>query len=339
MFTPDGLTRNPVVKLYRGETYNFEIYAPNDPFSIKTERVTGNDYKFLDGVSASSVKDGIITFTVPNDAPDVLYYVSDNNVDTSGIIKIFDIIDNTKINVEEEIIGKKNYTLSNGISLTNGMKIRFRGQVLPKEYENEVFYVEGVGSAIQLVNEKSLEISATYTSNFNLNFDNSPYDQTVFNNANYVPLQKDYITINRSSRDRNPWSRYNRWFHQDVIIKTAEILGNQPVFDQTLRAIRPIIEFKPNIRLFNFGNFSQKNVDLIDNFTTDAFSIVEGSLGYYIDGVNLVNGHRVIFNADRDILVKNKIYKVEFVNLYDESTGTETRRIHLAEEPDSIPTL
>ena len=339
LFSPDGLTRNPIIKLYRGETYKFDIRALNDPFSIKTERVTGTEYRYTDGVDKSAVKQDILTFTVPFDAPDVLYYVSENNVDTSGIIKIFDIIENTKINVEEEVIGKKNFTLANGITLTNGMKIRFVGQVIPKSYEDEVFYVEGVGESIQLVNERTLEIAATYTENYNVNYDGSGFDQLAFNNVNYAALKKDYITINRSSRDRNHWSRYNRWFHQDVIVKTAQILGNQPVFDQSQRAIRPIIEFKPNIRLFNFGNYSKKNVDLIDNSTLDAFSIVEGALGYYVDGVELVNGHRVIFNADTDILVKNKIYKVEFVNLYDESTGQETRRIHLAEEPDSNPVL
>jgi len=337
IFTPNGLTRNPVIRLYRGETYKFEINSPTEPFSIKTERVAGKDYKYLNGIDNSGVTNGIITFTVPVDAPEVLYYVSENNVDTSGIIKIFDISENTQINVEEELIGKKSFSLPNGLVLSNGMKIRFKGKVTPKQYEDEEFYVEGVGDSIQLISLKSLEIASTYTENVNLNFDVTAFDELVYNNVNYAALEKDYITINRASRDRNPWSRYNRWVHQDVIIKTAEILGNQPTFDQNLRAIRPIIEFKPNIKLHNFGIFSQKNVDLVDNSTSDAFTIVEGALGYYIDGVELVNGHRVIFNADTDILVKNRIYKVEFINLFDETTGITTRRIHLAEEPDSTP--
>jgi len=339
LFSPDGLTRNPILKLYRGETYKFEITAPNEPFSIKTERVNGKEFRYLAGVDQSAVTEGVITFTVPVDAPDVLYYVSENNVDTSGLIKIFDIIENTKINVEEEVIGKKNFTLSNGISLTNGMKIKFVGQVTPKEYEDQVFYIEGVGDSIHLVNEKNLETSAKYTNNVNVNYDALPFDNLAFNNVNYAALDKDYITINRASRDRNPWSRYNRWFHQDVIIRTAQILDKQPVFDQNLRAIRPIIEFAANLKLFNFGNYSKKNVDLVDNYTTDVFSLIEGAFGYYIDGVELVNGHRIIFNADTDPIVKNKIFKVEFNNLFDEVTGLTSRRIHLVEETDSEPTL
>jgi hypothetical protein len=339
LFTPNGLTRNPVLRLYRGETYQFEINSPSEPFSIKNERVSGKEFKYLNGVDNSSVTQGIITFTVPIDAPEVLYYVSENNVDTSGIIKIFDIAENTQINVVEELIGKRNFSLPNGISLSNGMKVRFRGKVTPIEYENEEFYVEGVGEAIQLVNIKDLEIPGEYTQYVDIDFDMSGFDENVFNNANYAVLEKDYITVNRSSRDRNPWSRANRWIHQDVITKTAEILGNQPVFNQDSRAIRPIIEFKPNIRLYNFGSVSRRNIDLVDDFTTDAFSIVEGALGYYVDGVELVNGHRIIFNADNDILVKNKIYRVEFVNLFDETTTIKTRRIHLVEEDDSDPTL
>ncbi len=36
LFTPDGLTRNPTIKLYRGQTYKFEINSPGNKFSIRT---------------------------------------------------------------------------------------------------------------------------------------------------------------------------------------------------------------------------------------------------------------------------------------------------------------
>jgi hypothetical protein len=38
LFTPNGLTRNPTVTLFRGQTYNFEVTAVNHPFFIKTIR-------------------------------------------------------------------------------------------------------------------------------------------------------------------------------------------------------------------------------------------------------------------------------------------------------------
>ena len=112
-----------------------------------------------------------------------------------------------------------------------------------------------------------------------------------------------------------------------------------PVFDQRQRASRPIIEFKPNLRLYNFGNLSKKNIDLVDNFTKDVFSIIEGSLGYIVDGIELFNGHRIVFTADNDIRVRNKIYRVEFLDLLEEDIAVTTRRIHLAEENDTDPVI
>lgn len=339
LFTPDGLTRNPDLRLYRGETYRFEINSPDQPFSIKTERIDGEEFRYNIGVSNQAVMDGVIEFTIPLDAPDTLFYVSENNIDTSGIFKIFDIEDNSSIDVDEEIVGKKNYILKNGISLSNGMKIRFRGKVIPESYLDENFYVEGVGDAIQLIAEKNLEVVSKYANYVDVNYDSIGFDELPFNNINYAALTKDYITINRSSRDRNSWSRYNRWIHQDVIIKTAQILGKQPVFDQSQRAIRPIIEFNPNLKLYNFGTKSKKNIDLLDDFTKDVFSIIEGSLGYNIDNIPLLNGHRVVFTAEEDVRVRNKIYRVEFLDIYDEDTGTTQRKIHLAEESDAEPNV
>ena len=41
LFWPDGLVRNPTLKLYRGQTYKFNITSPGNPFSIKTIRSAG----------------------------------------------------------------------------------------------------------------------------------------------------------------------------------------------------------------------------------------------------------------------------------------------------------
>jgi hypothetical protein len=101
LFTPDGLTRNPTLKLFRGQTYRFEISANGEPFSIKTQREAGTLYRYTNGVSSHAVEYGVVTFTVPDDAPDVLYYVSENSVDTGGAWEVFDITENTSINVDD----------------------------------------------------------------------------------------------------------------------------------------------------------------------------------------------------------------------------------------------
>ena len=124
----------------------------------------------------------------------------------------------------------------------------------------------------------------------------------------------DYLVINRSSLDKNPWSRRNRWFHKDVIAATS-LYNNIPyVVDQDYRAKRPIIEFVPNLQLYDFGKTGLQPVDLIDTSTTEPFIQVEGVTGIFIDGINLVQGMRIIFAADQDPTTRNKIWLVNFIN-------------------------
>jgi len=145
---------------------------------------------------------------------------------------------------------------------------------------------------------------------YNTSFDGTPFDKFPFDNFTDVPLIPEYITINRSSIDKNSWTRYNRWFHRDVIQTSADANGVEAVFDNTLRATRPIIEFKPNIQLFNFASYSAGSVNYIDEVTPDAFSMAEGSVGYVIDGNQVQDGDRVVFSADKDPLVRDKIFEV-----------------------------
>lgn len=319
LFTPNGLTRNPTLRLFRGQTYRFEIAAPGHPFSIKKLRSAGTVDRYTDGVDVSAVEEGVLTFTVPQDAPNVLFYVSENSVDTGGVFHVLDIEENTAIDIETDLIGKKTFVVPNGeaetIALSNGMKVEFGGVVTPEKYASGFWYVEGVGSAIKLVAEKDLEIRSTYSTDESVLFDDVPFDQLPFSETGTYPVGKDYITINRASPDSNPWSRYNRWFHQDVIEVSARVNKSQTQLDQTARATRPIIEFLSGIKLYNFGHRAKQNVDVIDTFTQDVFSTIEGSLGYNIDGIDLVEGMRVLFTADTDITVKNRIYDVNFIQV------------------------
>lgn len=319
LFTPNGLTRNPTLTLFRGQTYVFDIKSPNHPFSIKTTRTSGTLDRYFTGVNGVAIEDGKITFTVPFNCPDVLFYVSENEVDTGGVFHVLDITENTFLDVNADLLGKKNYTIPTGtdagVSLSNGMKLYFTGNVSPAEYETGYWYVEGVGTAIKLISERELEVRASYTIEQSVLFDDLPFDQLPYSEVGTFPSRPDYITINRSSLDNNPWSRYNRWFHKDVIDASAKINGKFAEFDQLARATRPIIEFNPNIKLYNYGISTKAGVDVIDNYTKDVFSTVEGSLGYNVDGIDLADGMRVLFNADTDVLVKNKIYKVNFIEV------------------------
>jgi hypothetical protein len=201
------------------------------------------------------------------------------------------------------IVGRVSYTMTNGRSLSNGMQIEVTGKV---------YMVEGVGSSINLIDFNLLDSYDKTATIFNETFDNVKFDEYPFDGDKKLPLTPDYITINRASADLNPWTRYNRWFHKEIIKITAEINNVSVVYPLDARAKRPIIEFKPNLKLYNFGTTGIQNIDLIDTTTTDAFGTVNGTYGYHVDGVLLQEGHRVIFNADADLDVRGKIFQVSF---------------------------
>jgi hypothetical protein len=333
VFTPDGLTPNPAIKLYRGQTYKFIISSPSNPISIKTARSTGVADRYqIAGIDSYGVENGVITVTIPVNSPNILYYQSETDINAGGVFEIYNIDENSFIDVDAEILGKVTYTLSDGTALSNGMKVSFGGQVSPSEYETGEYYVEGVGTAIRLIEKSILEISTTYTESETLLFDSNPFDVDAFSDSTGFAKTLDYMVINRASQDHNPWSRYNRWFHKDVITASAVFNKTIASLDQSLRAVRPIIEFNADLKLFNFGTDAIFDIDLVDSFTTDAFSTIEGSLGYSIDGISLSAGQNILFLSDTDRLVKNKIFKVEFINVTSAGANQGTRRqIHLVE--------
>jgi hypothetical protein len=104
---------------------------------------------------------------------------------------------------------------------------------------------------------------------------------------------------------------------------------------KSTRARRPIIEFEAGIKLYNFGFKKKENIDLIDTVTTDVMSDVEGSQGFFIDGIALTNGMKVLFTADNDPLVKDKIFEVKFIK-FTEGT-TVTTQISLVESANASP--
>lgn len=447
IFSPDGLTPNPNFKLFRGVTYRFDINAPGVPITFRTQRTLDDAFLIKQGITAQAVESGIIELTLNESTPNEIYYVADNNINIGGLIRVANIEESSFIDVEAEILGKKNYVINNGnastveinysvtnngsgnyviadaanptltlikgytytfsvnapghpfliktaqvtgtdsnyssgvtnngaevgtvtftvpfdapdilyyncqfhrsmqgtflvkerdsiraTELSNGMKIKFVGEVIPAIYSNAEWYVEGVGDKIKLVSDIDVEVSFPVGIDLNVPFDTEDgFDRLPFGSAIGFPRDKDYIVINRSSDDGNFWSRYNRWFHKDVI-ELAAAINNQPAnLDQSARANRPIIEFDANLKLFNFGTRTKSVIDLIDDFSTDAFSDIEGKLGYNIDGVQLRNGMRILFLADTDPLVKGRIFRVEFIKFKGSGTAGQ---IALRETDDSLP--
>lgn len=241
-----------------------------------------------------------------------LYYQDGTDPEIFGTIKIVDESSADTLDINE-IIGRKNYISPNGVAFTNGLKVTFVGNVNPESYSNKSYYVEGVGTAIKLLPVANYVTPEKYTQSATIPYDSTPFDVGNFDASLNQPLIPDYLTINRASLDLNAWSRSNRWFHIDVINASAEYNNTVAVLDNNFRAKRPIIEFRANTRLFNFGTEAKAPVDVIDFAATDAFSAINGTIGYSIDGYSFIDGTRVIFAADLDPKVRNKIYEVQFI--------------------------
>ena len=314
-----------------------------------------------------------------------LYYQDGTDPEIFGRILLLDPVESSTTFIDQ-IIGKLNYTSPNGVVFTNGLKVKFTGDVVPANYgsgtlsvecsattggsnyftcettaglyegqqiifpvtgngvvegqiyyiksisangiqfsistvadgatvilstdvyqhtataiSNNEYYVAGVGTAIELLPVRNFVTPESYVEDAN--------DSTIA----AEPDQPDYLTIDRASQDLNAWTRSNRWFHVDVLLATAEYNNVVAVLDNNYRAKRPIINFRSGIKLYNMGTQGKQPVEIIEFSETDAFSNIEGSTGYTADGYTLVDGSRVIFAADEDPNVRNKIYVVQFI--------------------------
>ena len=58
------------------------------PFYIKTVQETGSGNAYNNGVTNNGAVNGTITFTVPNDAPNTLFYNCEFHSPQTGIITI-----------------------------------------------------------------------------------------------------------------------------------------------------------------------------------------------------------------------------------------------------------
>ncbi len=92
LFSGEGLnnTSNPDITLKRGETYEFVLNTPGHPFIIKSAQTTGTGDAFNDGVTNNGASQGTISFTVPANAPNTLFYICEFHASMKGTFNIVD---------------------------------------------------------------------------------------------------------------------------------------------------------------------------------------------------------------------------------------------------------
>jgi hypothetical protein len=284
------------------KTIDFRLYSEKLNFSQNSIEVINHKLQTGDLVSVSG-------FTPSELSHDIDYYVIRLNADNFALaLTENDAQNGTKIEFSFspsirmdinrktnffDLIGKKAVVLYD-IELKNGMVIRSFND-FTTSYNTKRYVVEGVGESIQLILLDEL-----------LGYDSSPYDTQPYDydETSYIgePTNIDYVTMQRGSKDGNPWTMRNRWFH-------ISVLTEQEV-NSAFQARRPIIEFNRNIQLYNFGSTYKGRVDVVfDSGDIQALTGV-GNLTTEIDGVQVFDGMKIVVSNDIEIERSNKIYEV-----------------------------
>ena len=111
-FTGAANGNNPSIgPFYRGGTYTIDISATGHPFYFTTDNGTnfaaGTYFgEYTTGVTGSRNETGTISFTVPNGAPDTLYYQCGNHAGMRGSITVKDLAVETNANGNYIIYGQ-----------------------------------------------------------------------------------------------------------------------------------------------------------------------------------------------------------------------------------------
>jgi hypothetical protein len=109
-----------------------------------------------------------------------------------------------------------------------------------------------------------------------------------------------------------------------VIDKTLEYHAAQGVQSQApvtlYRALRPIIEFFPGLKLFDFGEKSLAQVDIFDTVVNDALSNINGRRTNDVAALTLMGrqiqtGDLIVFNNDTSPAVRRRVYRVQSVRV------------------------
>lgn len=153
---------------------------------------------------------------------------------------------------------------------------------------------------------------------------------------NSDPSVPDYITIDKTASNKNPWSLSNNWIHSDDY--SEEKYPNTTA----TKAERAIVEFFPNLELYEYGVFRRKDVNLVwtdssgyngivgkDTVTIDGVLITKQSLGSSVLRVLITNDQS---NTNYSNKIFSLFYNGKVIQLSLESDGISDTGIETSGE-------
>jgi len=300
-------------------------------------------------VTADVINNNLITVSSTNGLnPGMRITINSAGIENSTVW----IVNNglkTAVGLPEFLGTASQILLSSNVTITAGATLTF--EFLSGAFIEDYVYVEGSGTLDQYNGRFCVTPefpNGTYAYFVTQANDGTPVYPYIIGRAYYGSTNvdtntslstPDYILINRASRDLNPWTRRNRWFHKDIIELTSLYNNIPQTFDAELRAKRPIIEFDADLQLINFGKTAKAPVDIFDTVYTNAFLSVEGKNTIFVDGISLVRGMRIIFGADDDPLIRNKVWEVTIENITGNPLGPDVVHLIQVDEIEEFNTV
>ena len=132
-YSIDG-SNDPTLTLYKGYTYTFDMVGNGHPFYLKsTASTSGTNNEYTSGVvrngSSNSGSNGdSLVFTVPDDAPDTLWYQCSAHAGMLGVLNIgdsFTKIKNQKISIEK-VSEDKSFSVNKSFPIPPSLKNIFK---------------------------------------------------------------------------------------------------------------------------------------------------------------------------------------------------------------------
>lgn len=155
-FAGGATGNNPTLTLQRGKTYKFNLNATGHPFRIQSTTGTSGTL-VTNGVENNTAAVGTIYYTVPDNAPDTLYYQCQVHSAMNGTINVIDkIVPGHVIQVVQNKMVNANRTATSNTSYT---ATAITGTITPRHANSKVLVTVSTTANNNQTNDTGVRIT------------------------------------------------------------------------------------------------------------------------------------------------------------------------------------